>query len=121
MGYNTTVLILNDSLDVLEKNPEEFTKKLVGKILSMEEGDVGVSGHVNPVYVMPTAHADVFRLYCTHGNSIVELSRWNRHTMEMARDEQHPYRREFLERCIRSAQGLLTDLKKELRACPAPK
>ena len=75
MGYNTTVLILNDSLDVIRNNPNEFVEKLYQQIVSGKSGDVSIQGHCNPVYVMNTQHADIPRVYFTHGNGITEIGR----------------------------------------------
>jgi hypothetical protein len=74
MGYNTTVLILNDALDVIQKNPQEFVDKLVSQIYSGKTGNVSVKGWCNPAYVICTAHADIPRVYFSHRNSLVELS-----------------------------------------------
>lgn len=115
MGYNTTVLILNDGLGEIERHPEQFVERLASQIHRMESGDVPVGNHANPVHVMSTAHADVPRLYYTHGNMILELSKWNKDTMAMATDERNPFRRKLLEVCIKDAQGFLTDLRRELK------
>lgn len=74
MGYNTTVLILNDALDQIRKNPEQFTEGIYQQILTGEEGGVSVGNHCNPVHVMKTQHADVPRLYWTGMNSIMEFT-----------------------------------------------
>lgn len=83
MGYNTTVLILNDGLDQIEKHPEEFVAGIVEKMHG--GGTVGVGCHANPVEVMPTQHADVYRLYSTHANMILELSPYSRATLDLAK------------------------------------
>jgi hypothetical protein len=76
MGFNTTVLILNDGLYDIERHPEQFVKGIVHKARWREGGGIAVGSHCNAVTVMRTEHADVFRLYATHGNSIVDLSSW---------------------------------------------
>jgi methyl coenzyme M reductase subunit C-like uncharacterized protein (methanogenesis marker protein 7) len=116
MGYNTTVLILNDSLDILEKHPQEFVDGIVRKMNT--GGDIGVRGHVNPAHVMPTAHADVFRLYCTQGNAITELSMWSNETMRMATDEREYLQRHVLD-LIDKAEHQLKDLKKAIKDASA--
>lgn len=112
MGYNTTVLILNDALDTLRDNAEEFVDGIIKKM--HDGGDISVGNHANPAHVMQTAHADVFRLYCTIGNSIVELSPYSTKTRELLGDEPNPHRRKFLERCIRDAEERLAMLKETM-------
>ena len=73
MGFNTTILILNDGLDELQKHPQEFVDRLVEQIQRGEEGDIPVGNFCNPVHVMKTAHADIPRIYVTHGNSIIDI------------------------------------------------
>jgi isoleucyl-tRNA synthetase len=74
MGLNTTILILNDGLNTIQNNPKEFTDKLCDAISSGKEQSISIGNYGNPVYIMPTAHADIPRLYATRGNSITELS-----------------------------------------------
>lgn len=73
MGYNTQVLILNDALDRIEKNPEEFVQNLVeaigrGSYSRDDRLDVSCGGHANAASVIPTQHADVYRVLVSHGN-----------------------------------------------------
>jgi len=56
MGFNTTVLILNDALDELKKHPEEFVKKLTLMAQSGEVGSFSVGNHANPVQVVSVEH-----------------------------------------------------------------
>jgi hypothetical protein len=61
MGYNTTVVILNDALDGIAKDPE-FGKKLVAAILSVgcykKPIDVSAMGYCNAATVIESHHAD---------------------------------------------------------------
>lgn len=110
MGMNTTILIRNDGLGELERHPDDFVRALNGMIQSFQEGDISVGQHANPVQVMRTQHADVFRLYATHGNSIVELSKWSEATKELASGTD--YERKFLKRLLDDAQEHITELRK---------
>ena len=109
MGYNTTFLILNDSLGQLRKYPEEAIEGIHTLIAQGREGDVGVGNHANPIYVMATQHADVPRLYFTHGNMILELSKYNAKTMELVNGEE--WRRKIVKDSIQRAEQELRALK----------
>lgn len=111
MGYNTTILILNDGLDQIRQNPEEFTEKLYNAI-GHHNGDqtFGVGNHMNCVTVMKTEHADVFRLYATEGNSIVELTRWSDTTLRLLNG--HDFQRRWVKSLISKAKSSLRELNK---------
>jgi hypothetical protein len=111
VGFNTTVLILNDGLDHIEKHPDEFYQGLCEKM--HDGGDVSLGGFVNPVHVMPTAHADVFRLYATHGNAILELSRYNKETMRLV-TEGKDFQKRYVLDMIASAERELDDLREQI-------
>jgi hypothetical protein len=113
VGYNTTILILNDGLHELVKYPEQAIEGIWNKIASSKEGDVRVGNHANPIYVMKTAHADVPRLYFTHGNGITELSRWNGETMRMVANPG--YLRDHVVSSIKRAESELRELKKAIK------
>lgn len=83
MGFNTTVLILNDAWHVIKENPEEFVAGIGAKM--NYGGTVGVGNYANPVQVIESRHADEFRLYASHGNQITELSKWSKATQETMR------------------------------------
>jgi hypothetical protein len=61
MGWNTTVLILNDALHEISHDPD-FGKKLESGILRVggrgEATDVCAGNHVNAVRVIESHHAD---------------------------------------------------------------
>lgn len=81
MGFNTTVLILNDGFDQLQKHSDEFVQQI--NRLMHDGGSGGVGCHANPIQVMRTDHADVFRLYGSWRNLMVELSPWSKGTEEL--------------------------------------
>lgn len=107
MGWNTAVLILNDGFDQLEKHPEQLVAAIRERM--MDGGDGRVGCHLNAVQVMPTQHADVFRLYSSQGNAMVDLTRWSRATRELG--ETHP---DLLASLIRQARWQLDDLEAAL-------
>lgn len=61
MGYNTTVVVMNDSLHAIQDDPD-FGKKLVGaimkKTITRDPIDVSALGHCNAATVIETHHAD---------------------------------------------------------------
>jgi hypothetical protein len=72
MGFNSTLLILNDALDLIEKDPE-FGKKVAQAIQEFgcygkERKDIGVSGHGNAASVIDCHHADTSTLILVGGN-----------------------------------------------------
>lgn len=111
MGYNTTLMILNDGFGELEKHPEQFVKK-VRDVMDFG-GTIGVGNHGNVVEVMKTEHADVPRLYFTHQNSIIELSPYNKDTMELATSDRE-YLRDWIKNSIAKARHMLLHLEKEI-------
>lgn len=93
MGYNTTVNILNDALDQIQKYPEEFVQGILRS--HNYGGGFGVGCHANPVEVARSEHADVFQLHAVYGNSLVTLNAWNPDTK--ARAKRNPdMMREFI-------------------------
>lgn len=107
MGFNTTVFIINDGFDQIEKHPEDFVAGI--KQAMYEGGTVGVGCHVNCVEVLNTQHADVFRLYASQANSIFELSPYSVRTRKLA--ERMPH---LVRDYIASARQLLDQLEDEL-------
>lgn len=108
MGYNTTVLILNDQLGEITADPQRFVDALYHQIIGGRHRLVP-----GQVTVMPTAHADQFRLYATQGNCITELSAGSRETMGLVHGE--PFQRQLVERLIGQAQTKLDELRLKIR------
>jgi len=87
MGFITTVKILNDGFDQIEKNPEAF---VAGIRENMNDGgEFGVGNHCNNVEVMKAGHADEFRLFAVYQNSIIELSPYSSRTEGIAQRLPH--------------------------------
>lgn len=60
MGYNSTVVVMNDALHSIENDPE-FGRKLKDAILTVQRGrpvDVSAGGFCNAATVIETHHAD---------------------------------------------------------------
>lgn len=70
MGFNTSMIIMNDALDAIEKDPE-FGKKVVEAVRRVHrEHDIDIpSGpNVNAATVIETHHADVTTILAFGGN-----------------------------------------------------
>lgn len=71
MGFNTTVVVLNDGLAEIESDPD-FGKRLADAIRSIHmmpgRVDVRAGCHVNAASVIETHHADETTLVAVGGN-----------------------------------------------------
>ena len=72
MGYNTSVIVLNDALNQIERDPD-FGRKLSMAVLALnlEPGrhqDVSAGNHCNAASVIETHHADSTTLVSFGGN-----------------------------------------------------
>jgi hypothetical protein len=88
MGFNTTVIVLNDALDQIEKDPN-FGKNLSRAIMSLPikggSVDVHAGNHCNAAAVIESHHADYSALVLVGGNygSVVGKSfGWSHHEKE---------------------------------------
>ena len=80
MGYNSTILILNDGLDDIERDLPAWWESVKRKILSMDTeqrghadghyglGDVGAGCHANCSTVLACHHADEVVVMAVGGN-----------------------------------------------------
>lgn len=79
MGFNTTVLVLNDALHHIENDPE-FGRKLVQAIQAVSRGsqvDISSNGHCNAATVIESHHADYDVLVKIGGNRAVVITENN--------------------------------------------
>lgn len=101
MGYNTQILLFNDGIGAIERSPEVFVHHLSSTIARTSHGDVdhetlSVDGH-DVGMVIPTAHADLSRVFVSHGNWLWEV-KGTGPTFERALREEY-LREELLTRC----------------------
>lgn len=74
MGYNTNVIILNDSFDQIEKHPDLFVRGIRENMNQRHgtkyerDGSFGIGNFGNVAQVMQTEHADVTQLIAVGGN-----------------------------------------------------
>lgn len=76
MGYNSGIIILNDALDQIEKNPLQFTQRVVqaireqgGHLKAGKVVDIAVGNHGNAAGLFHMAHADEHIAYLIGGNT----------------------------------------------------
>jgi len=76
MGYNTTVIVLNDALHAIKDDPE-FGKKLAAAVSHVgcygQQKDVSALGHVNAATVVETHHADGNAIVAVGGNCATRI------------------------------------------------
>ncbi len=89
MGYNTTVVVINDALGEIENDPQ-FGKKLVAAILmkntTEEPVNISAGNHVNAASVVETHHADRTALIAVGGNNatvLLETQGWRHRDKKM--------------------------------------
>jgi hypothetical protein len=73
MGYNTTVVIMNDAFDEIKKHPQEFVDNLfatqyAAQYIANSKKDVAVGNYVNAARVVACDHADIHNVIATGGN-----------------------------------------------------
>lgn len=77
MGYNTTVVILNDGLHDIRSDPKlgENIYDAVS-IVDMQKGGVTVpaGSHCNPIHIVESHHADGVSLVAVGGNTAQVIS-----------------------------------------------
>jgi hypothetical protein len=88
MGWNTTVVVLNDALNDIENDPE-FGKKLVRAIhdvaVNRDRIDVSAGSHVNAAHVVESHYADQTSVVAVGGNLgrvVAQLYGWRFETTE---------------------------------------
>jgi hypothetical protein len=70
MGFNTTVVVMNDALHQIAED-KDFGKKLYDAVLEVNRGksvDVSAGCHVNAATVIETHHADGMHAVLVGGN-----------------------------------------------------
>lgn len=78
MGFNTGVLILNDALNGVQENPQQFANNFMRAFGKFQQthapADFAIGNHVNGGTVFHMAHADVTGVYAIGGNHTSKLS-----------------------------------------------
>lgn len=70
MGFNTTILILNDAISEIDKDPAGWWEKTRRQLQLNEEHnrDYGFGNHGNGFRVIANSHADVVNVIAVGGN-----------------------------------------------------
>jgi hypothetical protein len=71
MGYNTAIIVLNDGLSFIEKDPEFGSKlgRAVSRLSSSRDlQDISAGPHVNAAAAISSRHADSTQLVAIGGN-----------------------------------------------------
>jgi hypothetical protein len=86
MGYNSTVLVLNDRLGEIERDPEGFVKEMITAIHRKGSRDEEMDFYPGQSSVIHCAHADEVTVMAVGGNHATILGRLhnggNHHTEE---------------------------------------
>jgi hypothetical protein len=75
MGFNTTVVVLNDALHQI-RDDKEFGAKLYSAVLEIARGktvDISAGGHCNAATVIEQHHADGLHAVLVGGNYGIDL------------------------------------------------
>lgn len=70
MGYNSTLVIMNDALHEI-RDDKDFGKKVYDAVLTVTRGksvDIAIGGFCNVATVIETHHADSIKLIAVGGN-----------------------------------------------------
>jgi hypothetical protein len=87
MGFNTTVVVLNDALHDIENDPD-FGKNLAKAVrgLAVRDGyqDVPALNHVNAATVIESHHADSLKAVLVGGNIGIDLGYAGHYSLDLA-------------------------------------
>lgn len=80
MGYMTTITILNDAFNQIQKHPKQFVDNIATGMngvdgyrdRSKRVNTFNLGNHCNPMQVAEAHHADDFKVYLTFQNLMVE-------------------------------------------------
>ena len=117
MGFNTTVFLLNDRLDEIQRNPEKFVKEVLHAMHDGNDTDRAGAYVTGQTTVMRTAHADIHRLYMSHGNAMIDLTSpyWFELAMKEATPDRRKFLRDYYKSQIKIAKSILRDWEKDFK------
>jgi len=75
MGYLTPILIHNDDLDQIIKNPQQLIDAIQKACNSFQPMDHGIGNCANVIESLPTEHADFDRVIVISGNTWMDVTR----------------------------------------------
>jgi hypothetical protein len=68
MGFNTTLLILNDAMGEIDKDPAGWWQKTQRQLYEPPNTDYGFGHHGNGFRVVANSHADMVNVIAVGGN-----------------------------------------------------
>lgn len=114
MGFLTTIMIRNDAMEEIRKDPEGFSKKLLETIdeasMDGQSKGLGFGHYCNMATVHPSSHADVQQLYLHIGNTLINICPYSNDFKRMLGKNTN-----FLKRSIEAAQRFITEAKKQIK------
>jgi hypothetical protein len=75
MGFNSAILVLNDRLEEIRRDPEGFVKEMLSNISRMSISDKMLDFYPGQSTVMSVAHADQVTILAVGGNHATVLGR----------------------------------------------
>lgn len=133
MGFNTTVLILNDTLSRIKSDPEGFVESLCRMARSGKAtGDSPIIFHASQSGVIQTHHADSTAIILVGGHSATVLGAhygWHHNEPEfqieclkwVLRDLGHEVRKMPPQRLERELRRAKQDLERQKTLAPSPR
>lgn len=97
MGWNTSILFLNDSIDVIKDNPESVVNnicQMMDGVYNLRQRDLcagdtlQVGDRGNPMTLIHRDHADVTNLVAIGGNYCSTIFRGNNHGYHHDKEKQ---------------------------------
>jgi hypothetical protein len=97
MGYNSTVLVLNDRLGEIEREPEKFVKEMLHAIQRSAMADQE-DFYPGQSTVMSCAHADVVTILAVGGNHATVMGRFHNGGRHYQEEDQVKLLRELADK-----------------------
>lgn len=111
MGYLTTLTIYNDGLDQIQKNPEQFVKRLLEAANNTSgSSTLPVGNFGNLVKVQKTRHADDCTVYVHMGNTVCEMNAHSEETLKTMMQSK-----KFFKKMIAEMKNQVKMLTKQLK------
>ena len=75
MGYQTTIMFLNDAYSNIKENPEQVIENILDAMNNTHEQSktYSIGCFANPMEAIKTVHADIPRIYMTWRNMFIEI------------------------------------------------
>ena len=108
MGFLTTFTVRNDFLQEIEKNPVEFTKRVVEMCHRMKgDPEKCYDSDIIPQF---TRHADDHTTYVHMGNTVCEMNPYSKETQKLM--ASHP---EFFQKMLKFMESEVKEMKKQFK------